>query len=134
MQAKISIQLIALDKATKQSRDLVCVYVFIHNTSKSPSLLPQILTNQLQIFCVYFFTMETCSDQKWSWLLFRKFAWSLLWEAVDTFCTVFMQNFQFLLFLVSDIFNFKWVKKTLLVIFFIKTLKFSKFVADINIA
>ena len=34
MQAKISIQLIALDKTTKQSRD-VFVYVFIHNTSKS---------------------------------------------------------------------------------------------------
>ena len=30
--------------------------------------------------------------------------------------------------------SFKWVKKTLFVIFFIKTLKFSKFVADISIA
>ena len=53
---------------TKQSHDLVCVYIFIHNTSGSrnhsvcvlriiplqvfPSLLPQISTNQLQIFCV----------------------------------------------------------------------------------
>ena len=35
VQAKISIQLIAPDKMTKQSRDLVFVYVFIHNTSKS---------------------------------------------------------------------------------------------------
>ena len=33
MQAKISIKLIALHKATKQSRDLVCVYVVIHNVS-----------------------------------------------------------------------------------------------------
>ena len=33
--SKDSIQLIAPDKATKQSRDLKCVYVFIHNTSKS---------------------------------------------------------------------------------------------------
>ena len=31
MQAKISIQLIALDKTTKQSHDLVCVYVFIYS-------------------------------------------------------------------------------------------------------
>ena len=41
VEAKISIQLIALDKATKESGDLsvcVCVYVFIHNISKSRGL------------------------------------------------------------------------------------------------
>ena len=39
------------------------------------SLFPQISTYQLQIFCVWFFTVETCSDKKWG----------RLWEAVDTF-------------------------------------------------
>ena len=38
MQAKISIQLIAPDKATKQSRDLKCVFVFasLHSYHRSP--------------------------------------------------------------------------------------------------
>ena len=36
----------------------------IHSPPGFPSLLPQISTNQLQIFCVFkLFTMETCSDQ-----------------------------------------------------------------------